>query len=57
MNNTLVVYNLLISGPREYLLIERAIKTFDFLSCLTFQVWDGVQEDYLHIEPSKERPG
>ena len=57
MNNTLVVYNLLISGPREYLLIERAIKTFDFLSCLTFQVWDGVQVDYLHIEPSKERPG
>ena len=57
MNYILVAYTHLISGPREYLLIERAIKTFDFLSCLTFQVWDGVQVDYLHIEPSKERPG
>ena len=46
-----------ISGTREYLIIERAIKTFDFLSCLKFEPWDGVQEDYLHIEPSKHRPG
>lgn len=38
-------------------MIERAIKTFDFLSCLQFKQWDGVQEDYLHMEPSKERPG
>lgn len=45
-------------GNREILIIESALKTFQFLTCLQFVPWDGdVDKDYLHILNSKERPG
>ena len=47
-----------LSGNREILIIESALKTFQFLTCLQFVPWDGdVDKDYLHILNSKERPG
>ena len=45
------------SGQREYLMIQSALKTFEFMSCLKFVQWDGKAEDYLHIQSSKDRPG
>jgi len=45
-------------GQRELLIIESALKTFQFLTCLRFVPWDGdTNKDYLHILNSKDRPG
>lgn len=45
-------------GRREVGLIESAIKTVQFLTCLQFKPWDGdAQKDYLHFMNSTARPG
>ena len=55
-------YKLIIFSPitaqREQQLIESAIQSFQFLSCLKFKTWDGdPDKDYLHFQNSKARPG
>ena len=48
----------LILGQREQQLIKSAIETFQFLTCLQFQPWNGDKnKDYLHFQNSQERPG
>eukprot|EP00094_Tigriopus_californicus_P005432 TCALIF_05235-PA protein Name:"Similar to nas-4 Zinc metalloproteinase nas-4 (Caenorhabditis elegans)" AED:0.42 eAED:0.48 QI:0/0/0/0.14/1/1/7/0/357 len=44
-------------GTREVTMIESALKTFQFLSCLRFEAYNGTQTDYLYIHQSKTRPG
>jgi len=45
-------------GNREILIIKSALKTFQFLTCLRFEPWDGDEnKDYIHILDSKERRG
>ena len=47
-----------ITAQRERQLIESAIQSFQFLSCLKFKTWDGdPDKDYLHFQNSKARPG
>ena len=47
-----------ITAQRERKLIESAIQSFQFLSCLKFKTWDGdPDKDYLHFQNSKARPG
>lgn len=41
----------------EVLMIESAMKTISFVSCLRFVKWDGVQKDYIHFHPDKKRLG
>eukprot|EP00095_Tigriopus_kingsejongensis_P007144 maker-scaffold300_size216557-snap-gene-0.12 protein:Tk07144 transcript:maker-scaffold300_size216557-snap-gene-0.12-mRNA-1 annotation:"zinc metalloproteinase nas-12 precursor" len=44
-------------GTREITMIESALKSFQFLSCLQFEHYNGSQADYLYIHHSKTRPG
>lgn len=44
-------------GTREATMIESALKTFQFLSCLRFEPYNGTQPDYLYIHQSRTRPG
>ena len=58
LNQKHKMYFFPLSGNREILIIESALKTFQFLTCLQFVPWDGdIDKDYLHILNSKERPG
>ena len=45
------------SAASEVLMIESAMKTISFVSCLRFVKWDGVQKDYIHFHPDKKRLG
>jgi hypothetical protein len=58
-NNTIYyVINAKDYAQRERQLIESAIQSFQFLSCLKFKTWDGdPDKDYLHFQNSKARPG
>jgi len=41
----------------EELMIENAMKTISFLSCIKFIKWDGKRKDYIHFHPHKKRLG
>lgn len=58
INNTIYYRISSTYGRREVGLIESAIKSIQFLTCLQFKEWDGdPQLDYLHFMNSTERPG
>merc|ERR1719460_1382243 len=41
----------------EVLVIESAIRTISFVSCIKFEKWDGVSRDYIHFQPHKKKKG
>jgi len=41
----------------EVLMIESALRTISFVSCVRFEVWDGLKKDYVHFHPDKRRKG
>ena len=47
----------IFSGASEVLMIERAMKTISFVSCIQFVEWDGIRKDYVHFHPDKTRLG
>ena len=38
-------------------MIESAMRTISFVSCIKFLEWDGVATDYVHFKPDKKRLG
>ena len=45
------------AATSEELMIENAMKTISFLSCIKFIKWDGKRKDYIHFHPHKKRLG
>jgi len=43
--------------PNEILVIESAMQTIGFLSCVKFRVWDGKESDYLMFHPHSKNKG
>ncbi|XP_068230819.1 hatching enzyme 1.2-like [Palaemon carinicauda] len=43
--------------PNERLVIERAISTLNFMTCINFVPWDGKAKDYLLIWPVEQPAG
>ncbi|XP_066943288.1 hatching enzyme 1.2-like [Macrobrachium rosenbergii] len=43
--------------PNERTVIERAISTLNFMTCINFVPWDGKAEDYLLIWPVEQPAG
>jgi len=41
----------------EVMMIESALRTMSFVSCVKFEKWDGVKKDYIHFQPDKRRKG
>jgi len=41
----------------EVLIIESALRTISFVSCVKFEKWDGRKKDYIHFQPDKKRKG
>jgi len=41
----------------EVLIIESALRTISFVSCLKFEKWDGKSKDYVHFHPDRRRKG
>lgn len=41
----------------EVIMIESAMRTISFLSCIQFVEWDGRRKDYVHFHPDKKRLG
>ena len=38
-------------------MIESAMRTISFVSCIKFLPWDGEARDYVHFKPDKKRLG
>ena len=38
-------------------MIESAMRTISFVSCIKFLEWDGAAKDYVHFQPDKKRLG
>ena len=38
-------------------MIESAMRTISFVSCIKFLEWDGAAKDYVHFKPDKKRLG
>ena len=38
-------------------MIESAMRTISFVSCIQFLEWDGEAKDYVHFQPDKKRLG
>ena len=38
-------------------MIESAMRTISFVSCIKFLEWDGEAKDYVHFKPDKKRLG
>jgi len=56
--NQTVQYKISINHTaNEVLVIESAIRTISFVSCLKFEKWDGVSRDYIHFQPHKKKKG
>ena len=47
----------MFSGASEVLMIESAMRTISFVSCIKFLEWDGEAKDYVHFKPDKKRLG
>ena len=45
------------SADSEVLIIESALQTMAFVSCVRFEAWDGKKKDYIHFTPDKKRKG
>ena len=45
------------AGSSEVLMIESAMRTISFVSCIKFIQWDGAASDYVHFKPDKKRLG
>jgi len=41
----------------EVLVIQSAMRTISFVSCLEFVKWDGQSKDYIHFHPDRKRKG
>lgn len=56
-NNT-VPYRISINHTAsQVLIIESALRTMAFVSCVKFEKWDGKKKDYIHFQPDKKRKG
>ena len=44
-------------GSSEVLMIESAMRTISFVSCIKFLEWDGTAADYVHFQPDNKRLG
>jgi len=56
--NQTVQYKISINHTmNEVLVIESAIRTISFVSCLKFVKWDGISRDYIHFQPHKKKKG
>jgi hypothetical protein len=49
--------HVLFSAASEVLIIESALQTIAFVSCVKFEKWDGLKKDYIHFQPDKKRKG
>ena len=49
--------HVLFSAASEVLIIESALQTMAFVSCVRFEAWEGRKRDYIHFTPDKKRKG
>ncbi|XP_023344980.1 zinc metalloproteinase dpy-31 [Eurytemora carolleeae] len=56
-NNTIPYLISSVHSASEIRVIESAMQTIAFVSCIRFRVWDGKEKDYLFFHPDKKMLG